>query len=106
MQEQSPANYREREILVRFRSGVSEKDKETIMATHGGRKKKQLRGDSGFERLELAAGRDAKTAVLELLLHPQVQFAEPNFLIAKEDVNPNDPQFPEQWALQNSGQDG
>jgi RHS repeat-associated protein len=105
-QEQSPANYREGEILVRFRSGVSEKDKETIMATHGGRKKKQLRGDSGFERLELAAGRDAQTAVLELLLHPQVQFAEPNFLIAKEDLNPNDPQFPEQWALQNSGQDG
>jgi RHS repeat-associated protein len=103
-QEQAPA--REAEILVRFRSGVSEKDKETIMATHGGRKKKQLRGDSGFEKLELAAGRNAKTAVLQLLLNPHVQFAEPNFLIAKEDVNPNDPQFLEQWALQNSGQGG
>ena len=106
MQEQAPARYREGEILIRFREGVSEKDKETIMATHGGRKKKQLRGDSGFERLELAIGRDAKTAVLQLLLNPQVQFAEPNFLIAKEDVNSNDPQFQQQWALQNSGQDG
>jgi len=103
---QEKASAREGEILVRFRSGISEKDKETIIATHGARKKKQLKGDSGFEKLELAAGRDAKSVVLQLLLNPQVQFAEPNFLIAKEDVNPNDPQFQEEWALQNSGQGG
>ena len=52
-QDQAPARYRDGEILIRFRTGVSEKDKETIMATHGGRKKKQLKGDSGFEKLEL-----------------------------------------------------
>jgi subtilisin family serine protease len=104
-QEQAPVRFREGEILVSFREGVSEKEKETIIATHGGQKKKQLRGDSGFEKLELAAGHDAKTTVLQLLLNPQVQFAEPNFLIAKEDVNPNDPQFQDQWALQNSGQE-
>ena len=32
--EQAPARYRDGELLVRFRSGVSEKDKETIAATH------------------------------------------------------------------------
>ena len=105
-QEQSTARFREGELLVRFRTGVSEREKETIMATHGGRKKKQLKGDSGLEKLELAAGRDAKTAALQLLLNPQVEFAEPNFLIEKEDVNPNDPQFRQQWGLQNTGQDG
>ncbi|HEY0763635.1 MAG TPA: S8 family serine peptidase [Pyrinomonadaceae bacterium] len=105
-QEQAPARFREGEILVRFRSGVSEREKETIMATHGGRNKKQLTGNSGLEKLELAAGRDAKTAVLQLLLNPQVEFAEPNFLIEKEDVSPNDPQFGRQWGLQNTGQDG
>ena len=103
-QEQAPARFREGELLVRFRNGVSEKEKETIMAAHGGRKKKQLKGNSGLEKLELAAGRDAKAAALQLLLNPQVEFAEPNFLITKEDVTPNDPQFEQQWALQNSGQ--
>ena len=103
-QEMVRIRYREGEVLVRFREGVSEKEKETIIATHGGRKTMQLKGDSGFEMLELGAGRDAKTVVLQLLLNPQVQFAEPNFLIAKEDVNPNDPQFQEQWALNNIGQ--
>jgi hypothetical protein len=102
-QEKALVRYREGEILVRFRDGVSEKEKETIIAANGGQKKKQLKGDSGIDKLELAAGRDAKTAVLQLLLNPQVQFAEPNFLIEKEDVNPNDPKFQEQWALQNSG---
>src|SRR5687768_4453998 len=77
-QEQAPP-YRDGEILVRFRDGVSPKDKETILATHGVRRKQQLDGDSGFEKLELPAGRDAKAAVLQLLLNPQIQYAEPNF---------------------------
>jgi serine protease len=105
-QVQSPALYRDGELLVRFRDGVSQKDKETILATHGVRRKQQLEGDSGFEKLELPAGRDAKAAVMQLLQNPQVQFAEPNFLISKEDLTPNDPQFNEQWALQNTGQNG
>src|SRR6185503_19327525 len=77
-QEQSPARYRDGEILVRFRDGVSAKDKETIFATHGVRRNQKLEGDSGFEKLQLSAGRDAKAAVLQLLLNPQVQFAELN----------------------------
>ncbi|HEX5886644.1 MAG TPA: S8 family peptidase, partial [Pyrinomonadaceae bacterium] len=104
MQANAPARYRDGEILVRFREGVSQKDKDTIIATQGARRKKQLRGDSGFEKLDLTAGRDIKTAVLQFLLNPQVEFAEPNFLISKEDVAPNDPQFNQQWALRNTGQ--
>ena len=105
-QEQSLAPYRDGEILVRFRDGVSAKDKETILANHGLRRKQQLEGDSGVEKLELPTGKNAKTAVMQILLNPQVQFAEPNFLISKEDLTPNDPQFNQQWALQNIGQNG
>ncbi|HKG48728.1 MAG TPA: S8 family serine peptidase [Pyrinomonadaceae bacterium] len=103
-QERLPARYRDGEVLVRFRDGVSHKEKETIATEQGAKRRKQLEGDSGVEKFELAPGRDAKAAVLDLLLHPQVQFAEPNFLITKEDVTPNDPKFAEQWALRNTGQ--
>lgn len=106
MQESAPVRYREGELLVRFREGLSEREKETIVATHGGRKTERVKGNSGVEKVQLASGRDALTEVLQLLLNPQVQFAEPNFLVTKEDVTPNDPQFVSQWALQNSGQDG
>ena len=99
------APYREGELLVRFRPGVSQHDKDLIVATQGARKEKQLKDDdSGVERLELRAGHDPKNATFEILLNPQVEFAEPNFLIAKDDLNPNDARFSEQWALHNTGQ--
>jgi serine protease len=100
------APYREDELLVRFRPGVSQHDKDTIIAAQGARKKKQVEGESGIEKLELPAGRDLRTAALQLLLNPQVEFAEPNFLIAKDELSPNDVRFDEQWALRNTGQNG
>lgn len=106
VQEQPAAPFRPGEVLVRFRNGVSRKDRETIMATHGLRAKKQLRGDSGFETVEFNNGRDTRTVALQLLQNSQVEFAEPNFLISKEDLTPNDPEFNQQWALRNSGQNG
>ena len=105
-QERADVPHREGELLVRFRGGLSQREKDTILATQGARNSKQLRGESGFEKLELPAGREAKKAARELLLNPQVEFAEPNFLISKEDLTPNDAQFNEQWALRNTGQNG
>jgi subtilisin family serine protease len=106
---QEPATalpHRAGELLVRFRSGVSKHEKETIIATQGARKKKELAGDSGIEKLELLSGQDVRAAAFQLLLNPQVELAEPNFLIAKSDITPNDARFNEQWALRNTGQNG
>src|SRR6266536_5853725 len=54
------ANHREGELLVRFRAGVSEQDKAAAIASHGSQRKKQLRGVSGIEKLELTAGQEWK----------------------------------------------
>ena len=106
IQQQPAAPYREHELLVRFRAGTSELVKDTIFATQGARRKKKLPSESGVERLELSNSRDVRTAALELLLNSQIEFAEPNFLISKEDLQPNDPQLNAQWALRNTGQNG
>ncbi len=100
------APHRADEVLVRFRADASEVDRETILHTYGARRKKQLRGDSRLEKLEFTEERDIQRRALELRLHPQVEFAEPNFLITKDDLTPSDPRFGEQWALQNTGQTG
>src|SRR5947209_8462475 len=42
------------ELLVRFRAGTSEQDKSVVLLTQGAQRKKQLRGDSGIEKLEVA----------------------------------------------------
>ncbi|HEU4796796.1 MAG TPA: S8 family peptidase, partial [Pyrinomonadaceae bacterium] len=105
-QAQAAAPHREGEVLVRFRSGISQPEKDLVSATHGVRKTRKLHGNSGIEKWELPAGKDPKAATLEILANPQVDFAEPNFLISKDDLTPNDPQFNEQWALRNTGQSG
>ena len=98
--------WRSGELLVRFRSGVAQQNKDTVLATHGTRGKKQLRGASGVEKLEVIGAQDPETVALQLRLQPEVEFAEPNFLIKKDQVLAGDPKFDEQWALRNMGQTG
>ena len=105
-EEQTRIAYREGEVLVRFRAGVSKSSRDLVVAAHGAKRKKQLQGDSGLEALELPTGRDVRSAALQLMLNPQVELAEPNFLISKDDLTPNDTRFNEQWALRNTGQNG
>jgi subtilisin family serine protease len=105
-QEKPWAAHRDGELLVRFRIGIPHQVKDMILASHGARRKKYLSGESGIERLQLSTGRDLKLAALQLLMDPQIEFAEPNFLISKDELAPNDPQFGRQWALRNIGQEG
>src|SRR6266481_3815154 len=105
---QTPA-HRNDEVLVRFRNGVSQSDKDVVAATHSARRKKQLRGESAIEKLELTGNNRGSNVALQLSLNPSVEFAEPNFLIAKDQLDsttPTDPRFSEQWALSNTGQNG
>jgi len=53
---QATVAHREGELLVRFRAGVSSREKETIIATQGARKKKDLRGQSGIENSNCRVG--------------------------------------------------
>ena len=103
---QQTANRREGELLIRFRAGASALNKDTVIASHGTRRKRQLRGESTVEKLEVLGGQNVETVALQLSLNPDVEFAEPNFLINKDDVGPSDPRFDEQWALRNTGQGG
>lgn len=105
-QKQVNAPHRAGELLVRFRPNVSKHDKDTILATQGARKKKDLRGESGIEKLELSPGSDARSVAMQMLLSGQVVFAEPNFVIEKDDAIADDARFNEQWALRNTGQNG
>jgi RHS repeat-associated protein len=91
-------------VLVKFRPGISQAEKDTVAASHGGRLKKRLKGESELEQFELTAG-DALSASLQLNLESLVEFAEPNFIVKSDQFGPaNDLRFSEQWALSNTGQ--
>src|SRR4051794_33189639 len=53
MQERTTPPYREGELLVRFRPGVPQLVKDLIVSTQGARRKKEPRGESGVETLQL-----------------------------------------------------
>lgn len=96
------------EILIRFRSLTSEQQRDEIAFSHGARRRVPLRGASGFEKLKIGTTTDVESTVLQLMLDPSVEFAEPNFLISHDQLGtaPNDPRFNEEWSLRNLGQNG
>jgi RHS repeat-associated protein len=97
---------REGELLVRFREGVAEAGKSAAVSTRGGRVRGRLRGESGVEKVEAQPGVNLRALAESLRVDPSVEFAEPNFIIARTQTLPNDERFAEQWALKNTGQGG
>ena len=57
----------------------------------------------GFALVEMPRGTSLSRAVAVLRRDPRVSFVEPNYR-RWVDVIPNDPLFPQQWALHNEGQ--
>src|SRR5689334_4479513 len=100
--------HRSNEVLVRFRAGTSQADKDVAAASSGAHLKKKLKGESAIETFELNSASDPLTAALQLNQNPAVEFAEPNFIVKSDQVTdvPNDPRFAEQWALKNDGRNG
>ena len=57
----------------------------------------------GTYLLHLAPGSDVRAATRAYAADPHVLYAEPNFLY-HTNLTPNDPYYPQQWNLENSGQ--
>jgi subtilisin family serine protease len=98
------------EVLVRFKSGVSQETIERLTAQRNDRVEDRIENVSGLEAIDDLDNADATTVAGEYSQLAEVEYAEPNFEIELDatygPVLPRDPQFNEQWALANSGQRG
>jgi subtilisin family serine protease len=56
--------------------------------------------------IRLNSGSIVDDAVRRYRADPNVLYAEPDYLVQAFDIIPNDPQFPVQWNLHNTGQNG
>ncbi|HEX8001055.1 MAG TPA: S8 family peptidase, partial [Pyrinomonadaceae bacterium] len=101
-----PDKRRDGELLVRFREGVGEQEKNEILALKGARRAAKLRGTSRLEKLRLPAGQTPEALAAELRQNPLIELVEPNYLISRDELVPNDARFDEQWALRNTGSTG
>ena len=98
---------RDNQLLVRFREGVTEQQKNALVGERGGRRARKLKGRSRVEKLELQRGMDIDAVAAALRRNPAIELVEPNFLLSRDQSTPpGDPRFSEQWALQNTGSTG
>lgn len=99
--------YRRGELIVKYRAagkpGATAAAASALKATHG-LSSKEAWFDGRYERLALPAAVDVPGAIAMLSSDARVEFAEPNFLRRRHAAFPNDPLFPTQWGLRNTGQ--
>ena len=99
----------EGELLVKFRRGTLAGDRAVAHRWTGAQRLRTFSVVPGLELVRLPANVSVKDAVALYRAHPDVVYAEPNYVVEAIQVpqaTPNDPQFGVLWGLHNTGQAG
>jgi hypothetical protein len=107
--EGSPHQFSERrfapdQVLVKFKSTLSEEMRETTVAAYQSRKIKRIPRVDIYQ-LQIPEDLSVEEMLSLLERNPDVEYAEPNYFRHIAQRTPNDPYFIEQYALYNSGQE-
>ncbi|HZP63539.1 MAG TPA: CARDB domain-containing protein [Terriglobales bacterium] len=96
-----PLKPAQKEVLVRFRQ-VSPSSLQSLAMSYDLSAKRPLGSVPRLYHLR-SRSRDTATLIRELSKRSDVLYVEPNFQVQAFEV-PNDPQFGQQWNMQNTGQ--
>src|ERR1044072_166075 len=102
------------EILVKFKSGISQDAIDRLTAERNDRVEDRIENIEGWEASGDFDNPHAPTRVKEYQTLREAEYADPNYDVNLEEAEagplvpilPHDPQFNDQWALSNSGQRG
>ena len=99
-------SYKEGELIVKFKVGLSDQKKKEKHTKHRGKLLKKFRHQN-LEHIQLAPDMSVEEAIAEYKADPDVEYAEPNYFVhAQQEVLPIDPFFPKLWGMKNTGQTG
>ena len=98
------ANYKEGEVLVKFKSGIVSTSSVKAHQAVGAKVVKKFKLVQNLEKVELPEGVSVKEAVQSYMVDPNVEYAEPNYIRTPMAEIPFDTYFADQWALNNTGQ--
>ncbi len=96
--------YAERQVLVKFKPGLSERIIEATLAAYRARKIKKIDTLEVYQ-LQIPVAVSVEEMAYALGRNPDVEYAEPNFIAHIMATTPNDPYFTYQYALHNTGQE-
>ncbi|MFO1425672.1 MAG: S8 family serine peptidase [Steroidobacteraceae bacterium] len=91
------------EYLVKFRPRTSKARIDRALGKPGVRMGRSYRSIDGLRLVRLAEGATPQSEKLTPADNADIEYIEPNFVV-RAHAMPNDPRFPEQWGLQNTGQ--
>ncbi len=96
--------YREGELLVKFKPGVRESARDRL---HRGVLSRKIRSftNLGIDHVRLPKGMTPAEAVARYDSDPNVEYSEPNYQVSMTGL-PNDLLFSQLWGLYNTGQTG
>jgi subtilisin family serine protease len=96
-------NYKEGELLVKFRSGTEVSSSQSLNNALGASLIKGYAVMPDMEHVKLPQGLSVQDAIRQYMSDPDVEYAEPNYIRHIAAVIPNDTYFKNQWALRNTG---
>src|SRR6478609_5989773 len=101
------AAYREDQILVQPRTGISDNSLRQAVGGADLEVRQRFPGLRGLQVIGVPVGETAASFIAQLRASRLVEYAEPDF-IRQLDLTPNDPQYANgtAWALNNFGQSG
>ncbi len=104
VQQKRAPEFAKDEVLVKFKGGINSNSMQSFNTNHN------INVLHEYKRISVSLyhindSRSVHSVVSELNSDPQVEYAEPNYVL-KANVIPNDPNFPLQWGMHNTGQTG
>jgi len=96
--------YHPEQVLVKFRPGSSARETQRVLAAQRAETIRTYSLVPGLTLVKVPSGA-VKHVIEALSKNPNVLYAEPDYEL-KAEVIPNDPLFPDQWGLHNTGQAG
>ena len=94
--------YMSDQLLVKFKPAINSTERKLLNARAGIQSVRSV-GNGRIQVMNLTQGISVEQARVIYERHPDVAFAEPNYILNAQSWT-DDPYFTQQWALQNSGQ--
>lgn len=95
------------EVIVCFHAAISDEEQQAVLQKHRLTKIRPIEGLPGVLVAKATSWRASLDGIERLQRHPAIKWAEPNFYGQTDKrASPNDPLFPNQWHLSNTGQWG
>ena len=96
-------SFKSGEIIVKFKPAVTYNARNSKISSLKATKIGEF-SKGQVVHVKLDEARDVMSAVKEFSADSSVEYAQPNYIYYKFSTTPNDPDFSQQWSLQNTGQ--